>query len=661
MNAATDAPTALPLAGLWARLAAVPQPTAPDDPAALQAWLDHSASRPAPADRAVWRLALAFGLPLRDTLLLALALWPEQDPSAPAAPTLRQAAPWLAALRVQHAAPAAALAASPLFGLGWLQPAAQPGGALADRALQLPALLALALLGEARLPAGWHTPRPDLPLPPGWAEQARRVAGLLAQSAASARPDLRGQVVVLRHADRAEAWAWLTAVAARLGHRLVVRDERPAPGAAPAEDLPTGALPAWLWLTRSLWTLDALDTDSPRLSLPALPGYQAPVFVLAPPGLAVEAAGRDLLELTLPMPPLAERAALWAWAMAEPDAPQAAGPQPLPAQAWALARQHRLGPSAIRSAALARQPLASAASAVAPHPAATELQGLAHWRQPAGVAPVLPPAVQAQFELLHARCLQRDTLPTHLSAAAAARQGAGVRALLHGASGTGKTLAAEWLAARLGKPLLVVDTAAVTSKYIGETERHLDRVMTAAERLDAVLLFDEADALFARRTEVGSSNDRFANAQTNFLLQRLEAHAGITLLTSNGRSRIDAAFTRRLDAVIEFTPPSPPERLALWRALLGPAATGLPAGCLERLALDVEAAGGTLRNIVGTATVLAGGPPDAAALEVACALECGKSGSPAPAWAVAAHERWLQAGAPIGPGAGGEAGVGLAP
>lgn len=680
MNAATDIPTAPPLSSLWRQLAAGTEAGAACSTAEWQARLDSSACHPAPQDRALWRLALAFGLPLRDTLLLALALWPELDDAAPGAPSLRQAAAWLAPLQVRQGPQAAAWAASPLFTLGWLLPGAGSGTALADRLLQLPALLALALQGQARLPAGWHTPQPDLPLPPGWARLARHTAGLLAESAAATTPALRGQVLVLRHADRAEALAWLSAVAARLGHRLAVRDERPGTAGPATDELPTGALPPWLWLTRSLWVLDALDTDAPRLTVPPLPGYQAPVFVLAPASLAVEATGRDLLELTLALPPVAERAALWSWALAvDTPARQADGPQALHPRAELLARQHRLGPSAIRQAAvawsqaLAREPggPADAAQRPAADPAggveseappspapralppwqrpgaSADLQGLAHWRQPAAVAPVLPTAVQAQFELLHARCLQRDTLPAHLSAAAAARTGAGVRALLHGASGTGKTLAAEWLAARLGKLLLVVDTAAVTSKYIGETERHLDRVMSGAERLDAVLLFDEADALFARRTEVGSSNDRFANAQTNFLLQRLEAHGGITLLTSNGRSRIDSAFTRRLDAVIEFAPPSPHERLALWRALLGATASSLPAGFMERLALDVEAAGGTLRNIVSTATVLAGGPPREAELEVACALECAKSGQPAPAWAVAAQERWLQEGAPI--------------
>src|SRR5262249_53019123 len=145
----------------------------------------------------------------------------------------------------------------------------------------------------------------------------------------------------------------------------------------------------------------------------------------------------------------------------------------------------------------------------------------------------------------------------------------GVRALFTGPSGTGKTLAAGWLATRLGLPLYRVDLASVTSKYIGETEKNLARLLARAERTEALLLFDEADSLFGKRTEVREANDRFANAQTNYLLQRMETFDGIALLTSNSRARFDAAFARRLDMVIEFPPPAVSERRALWEAHLG--------------------------------------------------------------------------------------------
>ncbi len=625
----------------------------------LQARLNECATQPPDIDAPLWQLAQAFGLPLRDAMLMSLALWTEQTSTRPAdapsgALTLRHAAQALQLLRVHDASRVDQLAASPLWGRGWLLSVPLAAGASwADHPLQLPPLLALALQGHDRLPSTWRTPTAAVPMPASWAQRARDTAEKLLPAAPGAA---QSSVVVLRHDDRAEALTWLRALAGALGHRLVTKAVVSNGLADANPELPDAALPAWLWLTRSLWLMDALDHDGARLSVPEWAGSTAPVFVLASPRLGLDVGERRVIECTLPLPDVAERAALWSWALGAVQASSAPADQQtlqaLHPQALGLAQRHRLGPSAIRAAArqAGDESEGHAATQAAAQVAAAgvDLQGLARWVQPSGVAPVLPGAVRAQVELLHARCLQRDVLAGHLSVAASARMSAGVRALLHGPSGTGKTLVAEWLAARLGKPLLVVDTAAITSKYIGETERNLERVMGGAERVDAVLLFDEADALFARRTDVATSNDRYANAQTNYLLQRLEGHTGITVLTSNGRSRIDTAFTRRLDAVIEFTHPSPPERMALWRALLGASVAHLPVTLIERLALDVEASGGTLRNIVATAAVLSGGPAQADALEVACALECGKTGMPAPAWAVAAHERWLQAGAPIG-------------
>ena len=144
-----------------------------------------------------------------------------------------------------------------------------------------------------------------------------------------------------------------------------------------------------------------------------------------------------------------------------------------------------------------------------------------------------------------------------------------MRALFTGPSGTGKTLAALWLANRLGLPLYRVDLAAVTSKYIGETEKNLATLLARAEASEVVLLFDEADALFGKRTEIRDSNDRFANAQTNYLLQRIETYDGIVLLTSNSRARFDPAFARRIDMMLELQLPGPAERRDLWRAHLG--------------------------------------------------------------------------------------------
>jgi SpoVK/Ycf46/Vps4 family AAA+-type ATPase len=217
---------------------------------------------------------------------------------------------------------------------------------------------------------------------------------------------------------------------------------------------------------------------------------------------------------------------------------------------------------------------------------------------------VLPPATRREIEALSARWLARDALAERLGPAARARYRPGVRALLVGPSGTGKTLAVGWLATRLGLPLYRVDLASITSKYIGETEKNLAQLFARAEHAEGVLLFDEADSLFGKRTDVKEANDRFANAQTNYLLQRIESFEGIAILTSNSRARFDSAFTRRLDAVIEFPPPGPEERRALWVAHLGGAHT-LSTVELNRIAAACDLAGGHIRNATLAAAVAA--------------------------------------------------------
>ncbi|MBS0553118.1 MAG: ATP-binding protein, partial [Proteobacteria bacterium] len=234
---------------------------------------------------------------------------------------------------------------------------------------------------------------------------------------------------------------------------------------------------------------------------------------------------------------------------------------------------------------------------------------------------------------LLARCRVRDGLADGLGIAARARYKPGVRALLVGPSGTGKTLAAGWLATQLGLPLYRVDLASVTSKYIGETEKNLAELFARAEHAEVVLLFDEADSLFGKRTDVKDANDRFANQQTNYLLQRIESYEGITLLTSNSRARFDSAFTRRLDAIIEFPTPGPEERRALWLAHLG-GGHRLDAAVLNRLAGTCDLAGGHIRNAVFAAAALArvrGEAVSEADLISAVAAEYRKLGKPAPA------------------------------
>jgi adenylate kinase family enzyme len=177
-------------------------------------------------------------------------------------------------------------------------------------------------------------------------------------------------------------------------------------------------------------------------------------------------------------------------------------------------------------------------------------------------------------------------------------QGRSLMALLSGPSGTGKTMAAQVIAAELGLDLFRIDLAAVVSKYVGETSRNLERILSRAQNMDIVLLFDEADALLGKRTEIKDAHDRFANTDTNYLLQALESdYQGIALLSTNRKENIDEAFLRRVRYLIEFAKPDAVQRLLLWKQLInemaGPQAlksNGNKAGTLKQR-LEVVANG----------------------------------------------------------------------
>ncbi|GAA5193572.1 ATP-binding protein [Rugosimonospora acidiphila] len=188
---------------------------------------------------------------------------------------------------------------------------------------------------------------------------------------------------------------------------------------------------------------------------------------------------------------------------------------------------------------------------------------------------------------------------------ASVASGPGLNVLFAGPSGTGKTMAAQVIAGELGRDLFVVDLAAMVSKYIGETEKNLDGVFAAAHDGECVLFFDEADAMFGKRTAVKDAHDRHANLQTSYLLQKLEQQEGVVVLATNLRKNMDEAFVRRLHAVIEFPVPRVEERLRIWRQLW-PAAAPVAADLdLDLLATRIDLAGGHLRNIAVGAAYLA--------------------------------------------------------
>jgi DNA polymerase III delta prime subunit len=184
-------------------------------------------------------------------------------------------------------------------------------------------------------------------------------------------------------------------------------------------------------------------------------------------------------------------------------------------------------------------------------------------------------------------------------------RGLGVSALFSGPPGTGKTMAAGLVAKELAAELYQVDLSKIASKWIGETEKNLAALFDAAEAGHAILLFDEADALFGKRTDVKSSNDRYANQEVNFLLQRIESYAGIAILTTNHDSAIDEAFRRRLAVHVRFEIPDTDERERLWRRMLPSAAPIAPNIDLDALAESYVMSGGHIRNAVVRAAFLA--------------------------------------------------------
>jgi len=178
-----------------------------------------------------------------------------------------------------------------------------------------------------------------------------------------------------------------------------------------------------------------------------------------------------------------------------------------------------------------------------------------------------------------------------------AKQQQPCHALFYGSSGTGKTLAAALLGKELQKDVVRVDLSTVVSKYIGETEKNLEQLFLRAETKDWILFFDEADALFGKRTEIKDSHDRYSNLEIAYLLQRLEQHPGIVLFATNKKTNIDDAFIRRLRYDIHFPIPAPPERLRLWEKGLNKNNLPISTVDLHTIAHEFELSGAVIMNV----------------------------------------------------------------
>jgi hypothetical protein len=384
------------------------------------------------------------------------------------------------------------------------------------------------------------------------------------------------------------------------------------------------------------WPVLVLETGpGETVKLPPLPGYTGPVgVILGMEGGLESSALEKTISLTLPVPSAEERCQIWRQAFGiHPvvDLDQISTGfrlpgdyirqvAPLAVTQAALAGEEAVRPGHVRAACrtLNRQMLDSLAVC---------LDGDGRWDQL-----VVNEVTMARLWELERRCRHREALPAQLGAAFSGSVKRGVSALLTGVSGTGKTFAARILAAELQMDLYRVDLAAIVNKYIGETEKNLNRVLSYAEALDVILLLDEGDALLGSRTEVRSSNDRYANLETDYLLQRLENYQGIVIITTNTAEYIDNAFQRRIDVVVPFVPPDAEERWHIWSLHLPPTHV-VTAAFLEEISTRCTLTGGQIRNGALHAALLAldaGVPLDNRHLRAAVQSEYRKAGATDP-------------------------------
>ena len=383
------------------------------------------------------------------------------------------------------------------------------------------------------------------------------------------------------------------------------------------------------------WPVIVLELDAGETAeVPPFKGYVGPIcLVLGKQGGITGPAVERALTVSLGMPDLDARRELWQH-----------GLKSVSGDVEAISERFRLTSGNIqRAAGLAQsyaalegrnevtlvdaQQASSALNRQALDTLAARVNTTGNWSQLAASAEILQ-----ELRDLESRCRNRERLRGLLNENLKAQLNVGVRALFSGPSGTGKTLAARLLAASLKMDLYRLDLSSVVNKYIGETEKNLNQVFSRAEELDVILLIDEGDALLTQRTGVQTSNDRYANLETNYLLQRLEAFEGILIVTTNAGDRIDTAFQRRMDVVVSFRTPDAAERWLIWQLHLPPA-YAIDHALMDEIASRCALNGGQIRNAVLHASLLAlndGGVINSGHLVAAVQREYRKSGGVCP-------------------------------
>ena len=571
----------------------------------LLAALHESLQRPGGDDIALLNLAHHYQLHWLEILTIALTLAVEQDamvgralayvqaPVGASRPTLGLLESALDLLDIDKAefknrAVSASLLSGKAMEIGLLQ-TMNDTAPIPEQALQIPQTIAIALQGSWQAINGASIAgfQDTLFLPESISRQAVRHASALGKA--------KRRALIIRSTSTQEANTIVKCIANELQLTpLLVK-----PIANDAEPL------GILCVIANLLPVFQLSVQMiGEQSLPELTGYDGPIIAITGPDGVIRSGSYSAMNWVIQVPNRDERFHIWS---------QYISNQQLAAE---LAKDHmhsagriaELAGMSMREAEIDhrdKQSIDDIHKASWSH-CSDELAALADAvkNRIHDDALILTPTTQSDLHMLLQRCRNRETLVENLGVSFSARYQPGVRSLFIGPSGTGKTLAAAWLATKLSMPLYRVDLASVMSKYIGETEKNLAGMLARAERSDVILLFDEADSLFGKRTDIKDANDRYANTQTNYLLQRIENYQGIVLLTSNSRSRFDSAFTRRIDLIIDFPAPGPQERRALWYSHLG-SQHELSTAKINQLSATLDICGGHIRNAVLAASVLA--------------------------------------------------------
>jgi hypothetical protein len=592
-------------------------PDAADHERLAEAEAAADAAEAAGADLRLRRLARVFGLTPLDVEILLVALAPDVDvrfeqlygylnddvtrrrASAGLALALCGAPAGSAAARARFAAGSALLAG----GLMVVEDTERP---LLSRALRVPDRVIDHLLGGD----GPHPALADITHPGPPELDLSLDAGPLARALRAGM-----ELVHLREQPSSGGTAVACAAAAAVGRPALVLDLRRLAARPDAVELAAVAVRE-AGLTGAVvvgWPLEQL-VEHPEV-----------IRVLASRPAAESAAARSVVlagnaawdPLWSPVPPLlldapaldvAQRAALWAATL---DGVLDPGLDPGPATAqFVLSPDQvvRAARSATLQAAVRGSPVTAAdlgrgvraQNAVGLARLARRVEPAVGWRDL-----VLPAPTTAQLREIALRARFRGRVLDEWRMRPGGGRGRGVTALFAGDSGTGKTMSAEVIAADLGLDLYAVDLSSVIDKYVGETEKNLERIFSEAAGVNAVLLFDEADAIFGKRSEVRDAHDRYANVESAYLLQRMESFDGLALLATNLRANLDDALTRRLDLVIDFPMPDEEQRRALWDRCLGDRIPRAPDLDLEFCAAAFELSGGNIRSAVVAAAYLA--------------------------------------------------------